>query len=64
MWLLRAKRWETKTLVIELQERGVSRPEEQSINTAIYLVRSVAYLYGTLVQLEWFLIRSVNTLQI
>jgi hypothetical protein len=64
MWLFRAKRWEAKTLVIRLQKRTVSRPEEQTINTSIYLVCSVAYLYRTFVQLEWFLIRSVNKLQI
>jgi hypothetical protein len=64
MWLLIAKRWEAKTLVIQLQERTVSRPEEQSINTPIYLVCSVTYVYRTLVQLEWLLIRSVNKLQI
>jgi len=64
MWLLRAKRWEAKILVIKLQERTVSRSEEHSINTPIYLVCSVTYLYRTLVQLEWFLIRSVSKLQI
>jgi hypothetical protein len=64
MWLLIANRWEAKTLVIQLQERTVSRPEEQSINTPIYLVCSVTYVYRTLVQLEWLLIRSVNKLQI
>ena len=55
MWLLTAKRWEAKTLVIRLQGRTVSRPEEQSVNTPIYLVFSMAYLWHTLVQLEWFL---------
>ena len=64
MWLLRAKGWETKALVIRLQMRTVSRPEEQSINAPIYLVCSVAYLYLTLVQLEWFSIRPVNKLQL
>jgi len=64
MWLLIAKRWEAKTLVNQLQECTVSRPEEQSINTSIYLLCSVTYVYRTLVQLEWFLILSVNKLQI
>ena len=64
MWLLRAKRWEAKILVIQLPERTVSLPEEQGINTPIYLVCSVVYLYRTLVQLAWFLKRSVNKLQI
>ena len=46
MWLLKAKIWE-EILVIRLQERTVSRPEEQSVDTPIYLVCSVAYLYCT-----------------
>lgn len=54
----------SKALVIRLQERTVSRPEEQSINTSIYFVCSVAYVYRTLVQQELFLVRSVNKLQL
>jgi hypothetical protein len=42
-----SQRWEAETLVIRLQERTMSRLEEQSINTSIYFVfRGISVLYG------------------